>query len=49
MTSTFFTPQLTPSLSRKDCDLNAIKAGLVGPLTTKEEQMTISEEIEALK
>ena len=42
-----FTPP--PSLSRKDCDMNAIKAGQVGPLTNKVDQASIKAEIEALK
>ena len=42
-------PNPLPSLSRKDCDLNAIKAGMVGALTNKADQETIRQEIEALR
>ena len=44
-----YLPAIWFILSRKDCDLNAIKAGLVGALTTKEDQEAIRVEIEALR
>ncbi|GAX72807.1 hypothetical protein CEUSTIGMA_g262.t1 [Chlamydomonas eustigma] len=44
-----FLPAIWFILSRKDCDLNALKAGAVGPLTTLEEQAEIMREVEALR
>jgi superfamily II RNA helicase len=44
-----FLPAIWFILSRKDCDLNAIKAGQGGSLTTAEEQALILKEVEALQ
>jgi superfamily II RNA helicase len=44
-----YLPAIWFILSRKDCDLNAIKAGSAGALTTPEEMGLIETEVEALR